>query len=134
MRACLPLLLSLVATPAVAAEPIAGTWLTDTRDGIVQIARCGAAHCGRLVKLLRKVEGPGTDRNNPDAKLRGRPLVGLPILTGFTPDGEGWKGKAYDPKVGKTYASTLKRVDTGTLEVTGCVMFFCRTVSWTRVN
>lgn len=134
MRLYLSLALLLAAAPARAATPIAGTWMTDTRDGIVQIAPCGAAHCGRLVKLLRPVEGPGTDRHNPDPKLRARPLVGLPILTGFVPAGDNWKGQAYDPKVGKTYRSTVRRLDANRLEVTGCVLFICRSVTWTRAN
>lgn len=125
-----PLLVAL-STPAVAADPIAGRWLTDTRDGIVQIGRCGATQCGRLVKMLRAVEGPGTDRKNPDPKLRDRPLIGLPILTGFVQHGDHWKGQAYDPKVGRSYTSTLERTGPDTLKVTGCVAFFCRSVTWT---
>ena len=131
MRTLILAALLLAPAPAVAAGPIAGRWLTDTRDGIIQIAPCGKALCGRLVKMLRPPEGPGTDRNNPDPKLRSRPLIGLPILTGFVADGDRWKGEAYDPKVGRSYATTLERTGADTLKVKGCVMILCRTVTWT---
>jgi uncharacterized protein (DUF2147 family) len=131
MRHLTAALLLLAPAPTLAADPIAGRWLTDTRDGIIQIGPCGAAQCGRLMKMLRPPKGPGTDRNNPDPKLRNRPLIGLPILTGFVADGDHWKGEAYDPKVGRSYSTTLERTGPETLKVKGCVAFFCRTVTWT---
>lgn len=130
-----PLLaLALLASPAAAIEPVAGRWLTDTKDGIIEIGRCGDALCGRLVKSLVPIAPPGTDKNNPDPQLRGRPILGLPVLTGFKPDGEKWAGRAYDPKVGKNYATTLERTGANELKVRGCVAIFCRTVTWTRAR
>ncbi|NNM76213.1 DUF2147 domain-containing protein [Sphingomonas sp. ID1715] len=128
------LLLTAAAFPAQAAQPVTGTWLTDTKDGLIEIGQCGSRLCGRLAKTLVPVKGPGTDINNPDARLRSRPIVGLPILTGFVDDGALWRGTAYDPKNGKSYRSTLQRTGPNTLKLTGCVAIFCRSVTWTRAK
>ena len=123
------------ASPVVAATPITGKWLTAGKDSIVEIAPCGGKLCGRIARLLKPVEGgPPTDRNNPDATLRNRPLVGLPILVGFTDNGGDWAGTIYDPRRGKTYRSLLARNADGTLKVQGCIAFFCQTQTWTAAR
>ena len=123
-----------LSVPAVAAEPITGSWLTDTKDGIIEIAPCGPRLCGRLVRSLVPIKGPGTDINNPDRSLRSRPIMGMPVLTGFVEDGAHWRGSAYDPKNGKSYKTTLQRTGPNTMKLTGCVAIFCRSVIWTRAR
>jgi uncharacterized protein (DUF2147 family) len=120
-----------VALPAFAAQPIAGRWLTADGGAVVAIGPCGAALCGRIAKLLKgPPSGPPIDALNPDPALRGRPLVGLAILTNLTPNGDGWKGQVYDPKTGKTYRAFVAR-DGAKLKVQGCVAVFCQTIMWT---
>lgn len=122
-------------TPANAAVPIAGLWLTTEKDSIVEIAPCGAALCGKIARILKpNPNGPPKDINNPDPALRGRPIQGLPILTGFKDAGKNWEGTAYDPRAGKSYRSYLTLMRDGTLEVKGCVGPFCRTKTWTRAR
>ena len=113
---------------------IEGQWLTDDRKGIVTIGGCGAALCGTISEVLDRAPGvPKTDINNPDARLRNRPIVGLPVLTGFSREGNSWVGgRAYDPKSGSSYRSTLALNRDGSLRVTGCVLFFCQSKRWTR--
>ncbi|NWK98881.1 DUF2147 domain-containing protein [Sphingobium lactosutens] len=113
---------------------VEGVWLTDDRKGVVQIAPCGDQICGRIVRVLDKGPGvPATDINNPDPGLRQQPIVGLRTLWGFTRDGAVWKnGRAYDPKSGRSYRATLQLDPDGSLKVTGCVMFLCRSRRWTR--
>lgn len=119
-----------VATPALAATPIAGRWLTEDGKAVVTVGPCGAVTCGRVSRILVPVEGgPATDRNNPDARLRGRPLDGLEVLSGFTDKGADWRGRIYDPKSGKSYKSILSREPSG-LKVQGCIMMFCQTQHW----
>jgi uncharacterized protein (DUF2147 family) len=122
-----------VALPAFAAQPIAGRWLTADGGAVVAIGPCGAALCGRIAKLLKgPPSGPPIDALNPDPALRGRPLVGLAILTNLTANGDGWKGQVYDPKTGKTYRAFVTR-DGARLKVQGCVAVFCQTITWTAV-
>ena len=129
------LLAAFIATPALAAPSVSGRWLTKGQDSIVEIAPCGAQLCGRVVKILKAVQGgPATDRNNPDPALRSRPLLGLPILTGFTDKGGSWGGTIYDPRNGKSYRSFLARNPDGTLKVQGCIAFLCQTQAWAPVK
>ena len=117
-------------SPALAAAPIAGRWLTGDGKGVVEIGPCGLALCGKITKLLADTNGPPTDRNNPDPKLRSRPLVGLNILSGFKDAGKQWEGQIYSPERGSTYRSVVKRNPDGTLSVKGCIGPFCQKQVW----
>ena len=130
MRFLLPALL-LSASPALAAEPIVGRYVTENGKAVVTLAPCGAKLCGRISRVLVPTDdgGPATDRNNPDPKLRSRPVLGLEVLSGFTDNGKDWRGRIYDPEGGKWYKSIIKRAGNG-LKVQGCVAFFCRTQNW----
>lgn len=121
-------------SPAIAADPVAGRWLTQGGQAIVAIKPCGAGVCGTIERVLKATPGaPTTDARNPDPALRSRPYVGLTILSGFRDGGSDWRGQIYDPKSGKTYRSTL-RATGNNLEVKGCVAVFCRTQTWTRAR
>jgi len=126
----------LVAVPLAAAEPVAGAWVTASGDGVVEIGPCGTTVCGRLARfLVVPPQGAGQrDVNNPNPALRSRKLLGLPILTGFKPDGQVWRGTIYDPKSGKSYRSVLKRTSGDRLEVKGCIGPFCQTQVWRRAD
>ena len=136
-----PLLLGLAAVtvalpaPLFAAAPIAGRWLTADGGAVVAIGDCGGAICGRVVKVIKGPPAgkPWVDSLNPDPKLKTRPLVGLPILTEMASSGDGWKGKIYDPKSGKTYRAVVTR-DGANLKVQGCIAIFCQTMVWTRAG
>ncbi|QZP09809.1 DUF2147 domain-containing protein [Caenibius sp. WL] len=109
-----------------------GRWLTDDRAGVVEINSCGNALCGKLVAVLDP-KAPDRDINNPDPARRSRPLVGVAILTGLVRDTDGWShGQAYDPKAGRTYRAAIRLVRDDRLDVTGCILFICRTRHWTR--
>lgn len=116
---------------------IEGRWLTQERDGWIQIELVGDGLHGRIAGAP-----PGSpserefDDRNPDPSLRTRRLDGLIIMTGFEYSGDGrWKnGTIYDPNSGKTYRCTATLVDTNTLEIRGYigVSLFGRTETWTR--
>ena len=121
---------------AAAASPIDGLWLTEDHKGVVRIGQCGPRICGWIVRVLdRGSNVPTRDVNNPNAALRDRPILGLPVLTGFAAAGSRYAGgRAYDPKSGRSYRATLSLAPNGALDVTGCVLFICRTVVWTRTR
>lgn len=124
------------AIPALASEPVTGRWVTAEKDGVILIAPCGKSLCGTIERFL--VPPPqGLDQrdvNNPDAKLRTRKLLGMPILSGFAADGEVWRGKIYDPKNGKSYRSIIRRKGPNVLEVKGCIGPFCQTQVWKKAS
>jgi len=126
--------LLMLASATSAPSDITGLWLTDDGKGLVQIEPCGTHMCGRIVKVLdTRPDVPKTDSHNPDPKLRNRPLTGLMTLWDFNRSGSVWKdGRAYDPKSGKSYKSTLAKNPDGSLKVTGCVLFICESRRWTR--
>ncbi len=125
-----------VTTPALAAAPVTGKWLTAERDSIVEIGTCSGTVCGKVLRVLKAMADgkPPIDKNNPNPALRTRPVEGILILTGFTDSGGSWKGKIYDPKSGKTYSSYLTRNADGTLKVQGCIAFFCQAFTWTATR
>lgn len=119
--------------PSAAVE---GDWLTADRAAIVRIGSCGAHLCGAVARILaRGPNVPRTDVHNPDPTLRSHPLVGLPVLVGFARDGAQWTGgRAYDAKTGRTYKARLTPNLDGSLTVTGCILFLCKSQRWTRVH
>lgn len=119
-------------TPAHAAEPITGRWVTEDGEAVVTLAPCGSALCGTITRYL-KTPPDGVDQrdiHNPNKALRGRKILGSPILTGFVVDGNVWRGRIYDPRRGKTYRSVLRRKDARTLEIKGCYGPICQTHHW----
>ena len=122
---------SLLPAAADAATPIAGRWVTQDGSGIVTVGPCGSTVCGRLTTILKARPGAAaTDVNNAEPKLRSRPIQGLPILSNFVEKGDDWRGTIYDPRNGKSYKSIVARNADGTLNVKGCIAFFCQTQVW----
>jgi len=129
--------LALLAVPAdaFAAASVNGRWLTEDGKAIVTIEPCGATVCGRIVRILAPTpNGPPVDSNNPDRTLRQRRILGLEVLSGFVDKGKDWRGRIYSPEEGRTYRSILARNANGTLDVRGCIAFFCKSQTWKPVR
>jgi len=127
---------ALTAGPAIAAAPITGNWVTEEKDAVIAVGQCGRSYCGKISRFLKPPpEGAGQrDVNNPDPAKRSRRILGMPVLTSFTEDGDVWRGRIYDPKSGKDYRSMVRRLANGRLEVKGCLGPFCQTQVWTKAN
>ncbi|WP_309087663.1 DUF2147 domain-containing protein [Phenylobacterium sp.] len=125
---------SLLATPAFAADPVEGEWLTQAGTAKVRIAPC-AGKADRLCGTVVWLKNAGAkDANNPDPKLRDRAIVGMNLIRDFKQAGPGrWTGgKIYDPESGKTYDSKISANANGTLKVEGCVLVVCQAQTWRR--
>jgi len=137
MRAALLAIgLLLVASPAVAADPVEGEWLTPGGGSKVKIAPCPGKPelmCG-VVSWLPDAKAKAVDSKNPNAALRDRPILGMTTVANFKSSGPGkWTGgKLYDPASGKTYNGKLSANANGTLKVEGCVLMVCQGQTWTR--
>ena len=128
--------LTLVASPAFAAEPITGRWVTPEKDAVITVAPCGKKMCGRLSQYL-VIPEDGIDQrdvNNPNPELRKRKLLGRALLSGLTEESDLWRGRIYDPRNGKSYRSVVRRISPSKLEVKGCIGPFCQTQIWTRAR
>lgn len=134
-----PLLLAATLTvafapPAFAADPVEGEWLTQAGTAKVRIAPC-APRADRMCGTIVWLKTPGVkDTENPDASLRGRPILGMNLIRDFRHAGPGrWTGgKIYDPESGRTYDSKISTNANGTLKVEGCVAIVCRAQTWKR--
>ena len=128
-----------IAGAAAAAGPdtVVGQWHTQTKNGIVDIRKCGSSLCGTIVTGDDIKANPNLkDALNKDTSLRNRTLKGLQILYGFHQDGGDWvDGSVYKPDDGKTYTGKITIVDANHLKLRGCVFVpLCQTQTWTRVQ
>ncbi|GAB4475161.1 MAG: hypothetical protein OHK0018_05780 [Erythrobacter tepidarius] len=136
-KAAIALALTLAgAAPAMAADPIAGRWVTAEKDAVVVIAKCGKVLCGRIAQFLIPPPDGNDQRdvNNADPAKRNRKLIGTAILSGLTADEGVWRGHIYDPKTGRTYTSQVRRNSPSTLEVKGCFGPLCQTQVWKKAG
>jgi uncharacterized protein (DUF2147 family) len=125
---------------ALAAEPV-GNWLTQTGTSRIKIADCGGALCGTIIWLKEpndpETGKPKTDKNNSDAAKKSRPLIGVQIVLGMKPAGEGkWTGQVYNAEDGKTYSGNLTYSGGTSLQLQGCALggLVCKSQTWTRAN
>ena len=136
------LVVLLVTTSAHAQNPTpVGVWLHENQRIKVEIAPCGDELCGKLVWFKRPNDAQGlplVDVLNPDPALRTRPLLGLEILSGFRPAGDGtWDGGTiYNPDDGETYSALMSIQDDGSVRVRVYVFLslFGETKIWTRAE
>ncbi|UZK64853.1 DUF2147 domain-containing protein [Sphingomonas sp. M1-B02] len=136
MLALAPALVASAPAPQDATAAV-GRWKTETRNAVVEIQRCGASICGRILTSDALRTNPNLqDARNRDAALRSRKLRGLQILGGFKQQGNGWTGgKIYNAEDGKTYGADISLADANTLKLRGCVFKpLCKTQTWTRMR
>ena len=128
------------------ADGILGLWNTPDNDSKIEIFKCGDKYCGRIAELKEPnytaddkdgIPGqPILDRQNPNPALRTLPLLGLPLMQGFTYSGGNvWEGgMIYNPDNGKSYQCKITLSAPNRLEVRGFIGFslFGRTSVWSR--
>lgn len=128
-------LFCLATVTATAQNQIVGKWLSADKKGVTEIYKKNGKFYGKIVWLKEPNENgkPVTDKENPEASLRSKPIMGLLILKDFYyEDGEWTGGTIYDPNNGKTYDCTMWLTDNNHLQVRGYWGIFYRTESWTR--
>ena len=119
-------------TGTPAQRDVWGDWYTPERDSLIRIADCGdGTPCGRVVWVDEDRAQVLVDEHNSDEALRGRPIEGITLLSGFESGKTDWRGGAiYHPGNGNTYRARLRRIDEDTLEVKGCVGPICKAQHW----
>ena len=129
--AAVGLVLLTIPAQAQPADP-SGTYLSETGETRVRIARCGAAYCGTIIST----QGEAKDVNNPDPKLKGRNLVGIQMISNIQPTADGFTGQLYNYKDGKTYNGKMSFAGGKAMQLSGCVLggLICRSQTWAKVN
>jgi uncharacterized protein (DUF2147 family) len=138
MRVSAPALLATIALASLASDDkeagIIGNWLTEPKDGIIQISRVAPSlYEGRIVGGNH----PGrVDALNPDPAQRNKQLRGQVILQDLHYGGDGkWSGGTiYDPDSGHTYRCVVELVSPDTLKLRGFIgiPLLGRQQIWTR--
>jgi len=128
----------------VKTDDIVGKWFTENNDAKVEIYKSGNKYYGRIVQLKEpndKVTGkPKTDKNNPDANMHSKPIIGMILMSGFEFDGKKqWEnGTIYDAKSGKTYNCYINLESKDKMKVRGYIgkawMGIGRTTYWVRTK
>lgn len=121
--------LALASQPVLAADPLAGVWLTQPgRDGgfgHVEILPCANGLCGTVVQTF-DASGRAVAADDLGASI----LVDVQA----TGDGTYGKGRIVNPETGRGYTARL-RLRGDMLDVGGCIMMICRNAgTWQRVR
>ena len=123
------------AAPADAqAKQILGRWLTETRDGIIEISI--AADDTYQGRLIAGDSPQRVDKNNPDPAKQSELLLGQVILLRLSYKGHAqWSGgSVYDPNSGRYYHCSVEMIDQDHLRLHGYVgiSILGRSQVWTR--
>jgi len=137
-------LVPLSVTSAAAADP-RGYWRKaeqGERPAKMQVYRCGSGKrylCVKIAWLKDPLDSKGKplrDVRNSNASLRGREIMGLPIVKGMAKvRANQWKGNIYNPEDGNTYSATLTMVSRNKIVLKGCKAFLlCGERVWLRTS
>lgn len=128
-----------------------GYWFTGIDDekkkrlAKIEIYPCGNKFCGKIASLANPLD-PKTNRvkldvHNPDENKRDKPLIGLEIVKGMTPDKSEpnkWvDGEIYDAKKGDIYSAQMTMPDENNLHLRGYILgmpFLGKTQEWVRTT
>ena len=118
---------ALMASAAMAADPIEGMWQTQADEGalaIVSIAPCGGAFCGTIVKSYK------------DGAEYASPNVGKQIVRSMKATGGGnYEGQVWRPANDKVYNGKAT-VGGTSMKLSGCVAggLICKAQTWTKLK
>ena len=137
-------LVPFTSTQAAAADPT-GIWRKaeqGERPGKIEVFRCGSGKryiCAKIVWLQDPNDSKGNplrDVRNENPSMRGRAIMGLPIINGMAPVAANqWKGSIYNPEDGNTYSATLTLVSNNQIKLKGCkAWLLCGERTWLRTS
>lgn len=117
MKFFLPLLFSLMGLSAAAQQPFAGTWrLDDANSGKPLLHLRFEQKTGGLQAVIAAIPAQSNLAKSKNCTFcptkdprRGKPLLGMALLTGLQPNGNRWvQGSWLDPEKGFTYMANLQ--------------------------
>lgn len=120
-----------------------GAWNTiddETKKpkSVVRITEKDGVISGAVEKIFDPAKQDSRcDECASDDPRKGKPVIGMTILTGLKKDGDNVYagGSILDPANGKVYNAKVTVIDGGKkLEMRGSILFFGRTQTWVRVE
>jgi len=118
------------------ANDIVGVWLTQDKDGYIEVFEQNSKYFGRAIGNPENEFR--NDTENPDDALRGRSLKDAIIMQDLEFDGDDtWKGGTiYDPNTGKTYKCKITLDGPELLKLRGYIgsPILGRTNEWTLLT
>jgi uncharacterized protein (DUF2147 family) len=131
------LLAATASAAAQSADPV-GEWLVEDGSARIKVVSCPQAQNQppSLWGVIWAETKPGVDAQNPEPSMKGRPMLGVPILINMKQTQANlWNGKIYDARSGSLYDSKISISRNDMLEVRGCVAgFLCGGQDWKRVT
>lgn len=124
----LALLFWLLPDPAHAAG-LLGVWSAGDGRIHVRIDHCGEVLCGKIIWVSEAEAKAASSKGLPS-------IIGVQLLSELRPSANRngqWEGKVYNLQDGRTYSVYL-RPAAKQMEVEGCLLIFCRTQTWPRVE
>ena len=121
-------------------DDLIGIWINEEATARFEIFKTGNTYNAKIIWLAKsKTENDEqkSDKNNPDKKLRNRPIVGLVILTGlrFSANNSMWiGGEIYSPEKGETVSCKIKLANRNELNLTASKSIFSSTKKWKRYD
>ena len=119
--------LALGTAGAASADPIEGIWQTQPDDGAyahVQIAPCGNAYCGTIIRTF-----------NTSGEYKS-PNIGKQLVRSMAPTGGGkYEGKVWRPSNDKIYMGKAN-VSGKNMALSGCVAggLICAKQAWVKIK
>jgi len=143
-RLCAALFAAGVSMSALA-DPMSpvGTWNTiddETKKpkSLVRITEKDGVISGTVEKIIDPAKQDSKcDECASDDPRKGKPVIGMTILTGLKKDGDNVYsgGNILDPNNGKTYNAKVTVIEGGKkLEMRGSILFIGRTQIWIRAE
>ena len=126
------LLLTASAAPIAAETAVSpdmfGIWTNPRGTVKVQTRDCDGRLCGHIVWAAPEAVA--------DARESGVPqLIGVQLLRDYRAIEAGrWQGQVYVPDMGRSFSSTIRRINANSLKISGCVLggWICKSQVWQR--
>lgn len=134
-------ILILTISLSVNSQDIFGKWNstnddTGEVDSVVEIYKKDGKAFAKIVEI-KDPERQKAVCTECKGKNKGRPIMGLEILTGLQKDGDEWSGgKILDPRNGKVYKCYIELVEPNKLKLRGYIGFSLlgKTKYWKRAE
>jgi|1048.fasta_scaffold01593_6 uncharacterized protein (DUF2147 family) len=121
-------------------DDLIGKWVNEDASARFEFFKTGNTYNAKIIWLAKPQNENGEqklDKNNPDKKLRNRPIIELVMLTGlqFSANNTMWNdGKIYSPEKGETLACKIRLTNKNELALTVSKSIFSLTKKWKRYD